>query len=238
MEASMHFNWSDLLHLNYFDVFYSHFNFASVLAFIGALFYLPSYYMKTIVPLRIAGIIGNVFFLAYGYTYPSYPTFFLYLFILPINMFRLYQMWELIKQVKVATQGNLSMEWLKPFMTNRSYKKGDILFHKGDVANEMFYVISGAYLVSQIGLTLRAGQVLGELGFLAPDNRRTQTVECAEDGHMLTITYDKVRELYFQNPTFGFYFLRLTSERLLQNIARLEGVVAQKHSAAATTESA
>ena len=39
---------------------------------------------------------------------------------------------------------------------------------------------------------------------------------------MLTITYDKVGELYFQNPTFGFYFLRLTSERLLENVKRLE----------------
>jgi CRP-like cAMP-binding protein len=146
-------------------------------------------------------------------------------------MFRLYQMWDLIKQVKLSTQGDLSMEWLKPFMTTRSYKKGDVLFHKGDLAGEMFYVISGAYLITEIGLTLRTGQVLGELGFLAPDNRRTQTIECTEDGQMLTITYDKVRELYFQNPTFGFYFLRLTSERLMQNIARLDAALAQKHSA-------
>ena len=42
---------------------------------------------------------------------------------------------------------------------------------------------------------------------------------------MLTITYDKLLELYFQNPEFGYYFLRLTSERLLQNIARLEGII-------------
>jgi hypothetical protein len=34
--------------------------------------------------------------------------------------------------------------------------------------------------------------------------------------------YDKVQQLYFQNPTFGFYLLRLTTERLLQNLARLE----------------
>jgi CRP/FNR family cyclic AMP-dependent transcriptional regulator len=34
-----------------------------------------------------------------------------------------------------------------------------------------------------------------------------------------------VRELYFQDPDFGFYLLKLTSERLLQNIARLEGEV-------------
>lgn len=226
----MQFAWFDIHHLNILELF--RLNYASLLAFIGALCYVPSFYMKTIVPLRIAGIIGNAFFLAYGYFYPSYTTLFLYLFILPINIFRLYQMWGLIKQVRVATQGDLSMEWLKPFMTQRKYQKGDILFRKGDLANEMFYVLSGAYLITEIGVTTRSGQVLGELGFLSPDNRRTQTVECTEDGRMLTITYDKVRELYFQNPTFGFYFLRLTSERLMQNIARLEGTIAASRAAA------
>jgi CRP-like cAMP-binding protein len=47
-------------------------------------------------------------------------------------------------------------------------------------------------------------------------------MECVESGHVLTITYDSVRELYFQNPEFGFYFLRLTSNRLLREVARLE----------------
>src|SRR5579864_1681729 len=226
----MHFNWSDIFNINVAGLI--HLNFASILAFIGALFYVPSFYMKTIMPLRVAGIVGNFFFLAYGYFYPSYPTLFIYMFILPINTFRLYQMWKLIQRVKMATQGDHSMEWLKPFMTNRKYKKGDVLFRKGDVADEMYYVLSGSYLIVELGLTMQSGQVLGELGFISPDNRRTGTVECMQDGHMLTITYDKVRELYFQNPTFGFYLLRLSSERLLENIARLEGVVADLHSAA------
>ena len=60
------------------------------------------------------------------------------------------------------------------------------------------------------------------LGFLTPEHARTQSVECVEDTEMMVITYDKLSELYFQNPTFGFYFLRLTSERLLQNMKRLE----------------
>ena len=50
---------------------------------------------------------------------------------------------------------------------------------------------------------------------------------------MLTITYDKLLELYFQNPEFGYYFLRLTTERLMQNIARLEGIVAESEKAQA-----
>ena len=44
---------------------------------------------------------------------------------------------------------------------------------------------------------------------LAPDNRRTATLECIEAGKVLSITYEQVEQLYYQNPTFGFYFLRL-----------------------------
>jgi CRP-like cAMP-binding protein len=47
---------------------------------------------------------------------------------------------------------------------------------------------------------------------------------------VLTITYDKLLEIYFQDPQFGYYFLVLTSQRLLENIARLEAVIAQNKS--------
>jgi hypothetical protein len=223
---------SDLLPVNFINLV--HFNFAAMLGFIGVLFHLPSYYMKTIIPLRVSAIIGNCFLIAYGYFYPSYTTLLLCLLILPINVFRLYQMLGLIKQVKIASQGFHTLEWLKPFMTNRRYKKGDMLFRKGDVAEELLYVVNGSYLVTEIGVAIGAGQVLGELGFLAPDNRRTQTVECTGDGRTLTISYDKVRELCFQDPTFGFYLMRLASERMLENIKRLEGVIARTSSTAAS----
>jgi hypothetical protein len=38
-------------------------------------------------------------------------------------------------------------------------------------------------------------------------------------------------EIYFQNPQFGYYFLVLTSQRLLENISRLDGVIAQERAA-------
>jgi CRP-like cAMP-binding protein len=166
------------------------------------------------------------------------PTFFMYAVLLPINVFRLYQIQQLVKRVKVASQGDLDMEWLKPFMTKRNFKAGDVLFHKGDVANAMYYTVTGKFLVKEFGVELPPGRVMGELGFLAPDNKRTATVECVEDGQVLFIIYDKVRELYFQDPDFGFYFLKLTSERLLQNVARLEGEVATYKARVAALEAA
>jgi hypothetical protein len=50
---------------------------------------------------------------------------------------------------------------------------------------------------------------------------------------VLTAGYQQVKELYFQNPQFGFYFLRLTSERLFENISRLEEEIVRKNEALA-----
>ena len=47
----------------------------------------------------------------------------------------------------------------------------------------------------------------------------------------MTITYEKLLEIYFQNPQFGYYFVVLTSQRLLENISRLEGIIAQEKAA-------
>jgi CRP-like cAMP-binding protein len=88
--------------------------------------------------------------------------------------------------------------------------------------------VTGQFLVKEIGIELPPGRIMGELGFIDPKNRRTQTVESLENGEVLTITYDKLLELYFQNPEFGYYFLKLTTERLMQNIGRLEGVIAEQ----------
>jgi hypothetical protein len=198
---------------------------ATLFGMFGGIFFVSALYMKTMARLRVANIISNFFFLLYGYLAPAFPTFLMYVALLPINFFRLYQLRELIGRVKSAAQGDLNIDWLKPFMKRRKYKKGTVLFRKGDQALEMFYTVSGKYLVSEIGVELPPGRLFGELGVLTPDSRRTQSVECIEDGEVLTVTYDKVLELYFQDPDFGFYFLKLTSDRLLQNIKRLEDTV-------------
>ena len=135
----------------------------------------------------------------------------LYLLLLPINAIRLRQMLNLIKRARIATEGDTSLEWLKPFMTERKYRRGDKLFKKDDVATEMFLTVTGKFLVKEINVEIPPGRLVGELGFLTPNQRRTATVECIEDGQVMTITYEKLLEIYFQNPQFGYYFVVLTS---------------------------
>jgi hypothetical protein len=202
-------------------------NLANMLALFGAVFVLATVLMRTIVPLRVSAIISNVFFIGYAVLSNSIATFFVYVLLLPINIIRLHQMRKLVKKARASAKDDLSMDWLKPFMTPRKYRKNDLLFRKGEPANEMLFIVTGKFLVKEIGVELSAGRMMGELGFLSPDNRRTQTVECIETGEVLTITYAKLLEVYFQNPEFGYYFLRLSSERLLRDVARLEGIIEQ-----------
>ena len=212
---------------------------ANMFALMGAIFFVTTLLMRTMVPLRVAGIVSDVFFIGYGVLSNTVTTLILYILLLPINIFRLAQMLKLVKKARVAAQGDLSMDWLKPFMNRRKYSKGDVLFRKGDRANEMFFTVTGKFLVTELDIELPPGRLVGELAFLSPDNRRTQSLECTEDGEVLAITYERLLEIYFQNPEFGYYFLRLSTERLLQNIARLEGIIdqykAKEQAAAAST---
>ena len=204
---------------------------ANMFALVGAIFFVATLLTRTIVPLRVANMFGCAFFAGFGALAGDIKTFLLYFLLLPINAIRLRQMLQLVKKARNATKGDTSMEWLKPFMTASKYRKGDILFRKGDVAHDMLLTVTGTFVVTEINVQLPPGSLMGELGFLSPDNRRTATIECTEDGQVLTITYEKLLEIYFQNPQFGYYFLVLPSQRLLENLARLEAVVAQNKAA-------
>lgn len=106
----------------------------------------------------------------------------------------------------------------------------------------MFLTVTGNFLVKEINVEIPPGRLMGELGFLTPNNWRTGTVECIEDGQVLTITYERLLEIYFQsNQQFGYYILLLTSQRLLENnqrlqenISRLEATLAQEKAARET----
>ena len=192
------------------------------LGYLGALMVFGTYSMKTMIPLRIIGLCSNCIFIVYGYMAPAYPQLLLHGVLLPLNSLRLYQMLQLVGKVRTASRGDLNMDWLKPFMSKRACKAGEILFRKGDLSSAMFYTVSGSYRLNEIEQDVGPGQIIGEVGLIAPDGKRTLTFECIADGELLAISYKQVKQLYFQNPKFGFYFLQLISRRLFQDIARLQ----------------
>lgn len=183
---------------------------------------ITQYLMRTMIPLRIISICASLLFLIYGVVAPSYPHVVLNAVLLPLNLIRLHEMRRLVSQVRNASHDDLSMEWLCSFSSKRLCKKGDVLFRKGDEADMMYYTVSGRYKLTEIGVEIDPGHMIGEIALATPDNRRTQSFECIEAGEVREISYEKVKELYFQNPQFGFNFLKLITQRLIANHARLE----------------
>jgi len=203
-------------------------------AVFASIFVVATTTMKTMIPLRVFGIIANVVLIVTSIPSHNYLNMVVQTVMLFVNGYRLHQMLQLIRDVKRSVNSDLSLDWLKPFMSERNYSAGDVLFYKDEKAEDMLYIVSGRFRLVESGIELPVGAIVGEFGMFSPSNARTQTLECIEAGLVLSVTYSKVEELYVQNPAFGFYFLRLTSARLFQNLNTLQQRLDQQ--AAATAE--
>lgn len=188
----------------------------------ASVFVVATLSMKTMIPLRVFAILTNFVLIGTAIPNHNYLVILVQTVALGLNGYRLHQMLQLVRDVKKSVSSNLSMEWLKPFMTERPCKAGEVLFYKDEAADSMFYIVSGRYKLVESGIELPIGAIVGEFGMFTPSNVRTQTLECIETGLVLSVSYDQVEQLYVQNPAFGFYFLKLITARLFENIGRLE----------------
>src|SRR5215475_6311848 len=194
----------------------------------ASIFLVATSTMRTMIPLRLFSILTNLVLIATALPAHNYVLILVQTLMLVLNSYRLREMLQLVRDVKKSVSSDLSMEWLKPFMTERKCSAGEMLFYKDEKAEDMLYIVSGRFRLVESGIELPVGAIVGELGMLSPSNVRTQSLECIEPGLILSVSYSKVEELYVQNPAFGFYFLRLASARLFQNIDTLERRLAQQ----------
>ena len=188
--------------------------------YLGALLTLATFSMKTMLHLRIAGIAANLAFIGYGVLGHVHPVLLLHLTLLPLNLWRLRQLLRMTRQLRALAPSRLSIDWLKPFSRSRATGAGETLFRRGDAAAELAFVLSGRFRALEADVVLEAGDVIGELGLISREHRRTQTVVCEQAGALLLLSYDEVRQMYYQNPRFGFFFLELVAERLMRDAGR------------------
>lgn len=197
-------------------------DYIEIIGFVGAGLMVMTLAMRTMISLRVMGIASSMVQILFASLAGIWPMLIQHGILLPMNIYRLSEQIRLVRRLKTASSGDLSMDWLMPYMHRQNFEAGQILFNKGDAADEMYIVTGGKLRLHEIGVDVLPGGVVGELGLLAPNQQRTQTLECVEDAEVMQISYERIKRLYFENPTFGFYFLRLTSARLFQNIGKLE----------------
>ena len=193
--------------------------------YLGAALTLATFSATTMLRLRVVGLTANIAFIAFGVLGHVYPVLILHLTLLPLNAWRLRQLMQLTRQIDTASKGRFSWDWIKPFSRQRSVNSGELVFRLGDPAGELLFVLKGQFRAVEADVQLKPGEVIGELGLVTQGRTRTQTVICEQDGTLLVLTYAEVRQMYFQNPEFGFFFLELVAERLMKDAERLSNKV-------------
>jgi hypothetical protein len=190
----------------------------NILGYVASASVLATFCMSTMVPLRIIALVSNVLFGAFGGLAHIYPVMILHLILLPVNTVRLIQIRRLVQGMKSATSADLSVEAFLPFMSRRRFKAREIMIQRGDRADRMFYLVDGQVEVKEIKKTLGPGNVLGEIGVFARDQRRMATVVCSTDCEVFELTESKAKEIYFQDPAFGYAVLQVIIARLMEDI--------------------
>jgi hypothetical protein len=192
--------------------------FASALVFV-------TFFMKTMIPLRLVAIASNVAFMSYallGLPYRVfgrlYPILVLHACLLPLNLVRLRQLRGLVRAVRRVSRED-AIEALIPFMGTESHPRGDVLFRRGDPAERLYLIQEGTVVLPEIGKRVEAGPLFGEVGLFAAEGSRTFTAVCQTDCRLSTITKEKTLELYYQNPKFGMFLMRLVSDYAKENAA-------------------
>jgi CRP/FNR family transcriptional regulator, cyclic AMP receptor protein len=188
-----------------------------IAAWVASVLVFSTFFMKTMVPLRMVGIASNVAFMSYallGLAYDVfgqlYPILVLHALLLPLNVIRLRQVRGLVEAVSSASDEE-ALQALVPYMKTESHAAGEELFRRGDPADKLYMIQRGRVVFPEIGKHVGAGSVFGEVGLLAAPGTRSLTAVCQDDCRLSTITKDKALELYYQNPPFGMFLLRLLS---------------------------
>ncbi|HEY0524403.1 MAG TPA: cyclic nucleotide-binding domain-containing protein [Stellaceae bacterium] len=177
---------------------------------------------KTMISLRAFAIGSNLCSLVYAVACGVWPSLVVNAVLLPFNIHRLIEMRRLVRRVEAAAKGDLSLDWLRPFMDRSSHPAGEVLFRKGDDPDRMYFILSGTLSLVEIGREVGPGELLGEIALFSPEHKRTMTVACAADCELLSISEASLRQLCHQNPAFSFHLMRLIARRLTGDVRRLE----------------
>ena len=111
----------------------------------------------------------------------------------------------------------------------RTFRKGEVVFHRGDLAELLHLIVKGRFAVritTQLGETalldvLGPGETFGELALLSPGSRRSATVESLDEGETLAVFRDDFALLQAKHPGVKDVLLQLLAEALARASDRI-----------------
>lgn len=188
-----------------------------IFGYIASVLVFATFYMKTMVPLRLVAMASNVAFIIYAATGGLTPILILHVLLLPLNAVRLLQIRAFSRQVERAAHEGFSIQAIAPLMRRRDVAANDTLFSVNERADELFYIVDGVVFLPELQREVGAGNFLGEFALFSDSGRRTATAIARTDCTLLGLTRGAVFAALLQHPRLGIHLLKMITTRLLQN---------------------
>lgn len=193
-----------------------------ILGYLGLLLVLASAAMRTIIWLRVLAIAASLAIIAYGIIAIRYPIAGFGVVLLLLNAWRLFEMRKLVTVTRAATAAGsapITADWILPYMRPMAVPADTVIFRKGEAAEAMYFISSGRIRFDELDIELGEGTLFGEIGIFSDHKIRSATAKSLGPCSLLVVSAEKVRELFFQNPEFGFFLVGLITRRLSEDAA-------------------
>ena len=185
-----------------------------ILGYAGGVLVFSTFYLKTMIPLRLVAIASNVVYIAYSAMAGLLPILLLHVLLMPLNIWRLIEVKQLIRKVRASTQSGMSApELIVPYMRQVKRNKGERVFVKGDSADSVYYLFRGSARLTGKNIVVPEGQMIGVMGIFSREHLRTDTAVCLTDVELGVISKNRILELFYQNPDFGAFLIRMVAQR-------------------------
>ncbi len=178
---------------------------------------LLSTFSRTIIRLRVFAASSNVLSIVAAAAAGYWPNAVQNAIQLPLNIYRIREMRQQIATLKAAPITGIHAGWLAPHAVESTLLAGQTVFQKGDAGDRLYYLVSGRIHFSEIDIEIDDGTLFGEIAFFTRDGRRTQSAIAVSDCKLLSIDENQLKEIYFQNPEFGWNLIQLIAQRLMDN---------------------
>jgi len=180
-----------------------------------------TYTMNTMIPLRILAIASSVCFAFYASVLQLWPLLAMELLLLPINVYRFWQIVSLRGKLKTSSKSaEPDFSIIKAYGKQRRIKAGTVVFYCGDAVDRLYFLAQGRVLIEEIDIELSAGEIFGEMAFFTDEAVRTATARCVEDATVFEIDEKRFMRLQFEDPSFGMSVMRTITRRLIENAQR------------------
>lgn len=189
---------------------------AEVIGWSGSAISLLSVSMRTMVPLRIFACLAALFFIAFGVMTEIWHSVFLNAFLFTFNALRLLEIHRVTRDVNTLKGEPSEFLWLRDVATAKSYRDGDTVFKKGDKPDGLYYLDKGKVQLEEIGVTLKPGDVFGEIAFFTDARTRTASARCVGDCRIVPVDEATFVSIYHNNPSFSVSIVKLIAKRLLE----------------------